>query len=98
MTQIAQGSVMGDESLDLRRRPIVAGIVHDDHLAEHRIGHGCVGFLDQAANIALLVEGRNDNGDTDGAAWRPIAWHGFLSRTRVLVEATIVMFKFDVQM
>jgi len=46
----------------------------------------------------LLVERRNNNGDADGAARRPIAWHMIPYKTRVVVEATIVMFKFDVQM
>ena len=52
-----------DEGLDLGAGGVVAGVVDDDQLGEPRCGHGRVRLLDEAADIAGLVQRRNDDGD-----------------------------------
>jgi hypothetical protein len=65
MAQIAQPWVHAgiDERLDFGRRCVLAGVVDDDQLGEALRGHGRIRLLDEAADVAGLIECWNDNGD-----------------------------------
>ncbi len=65
VAQIAQAGEVAaiDQRLDLGRRRVVAGVVDDDQLGEPRRRHGRIRLLDEAPDIAGLVERRNDDGD-----------------------------------
>jgi hypothetical protein len=67
--QIAQAGIFAgiDERLDFARRRVVAGVVHDDQLAEALGRHGRISLLDEAADVACLVERWNDDGDAHQA-------------------------------
>ena len=51
------------EGRNLAGRSIPRAIVDDDHLAEHIVGHGLEGLGNEATDIALLVEGWDDDGN-----------------------------------
>jgi len=69
MSDIAQRRVPAHERLDLRRCPIVTRIVDHDQLSKHQLRHCGEGLLDQSADIALLVERRDDDGKAHGEPW-----------------------------
>ncbi len=66
MPEIAQSRVRLQPGFDFRRRPVIAAVIDGDHLAERVRRHCGEGLIDQAANIALFIQGRDDKGNGHG--------------------------------
>ena len=65
MPQVAQSGAAAafDEGLYLGSGGVRAGVVDDDHLGEARSRHARVRLRDEPADVARLVQRRNDDGD-----------------------------------